>query len=133
MQSEKPREAKKTQENKIFAQPVPQQGLFMATKKRDDQSVAAKLSDEAAEGVDSGVYSEFLHQLVENVSAIYDPAQNALRGCAPVMDVVYHNGHVEDVEPRQAAARTPTGCSRKLSVIRSNRRCRLPSQTRRSR
>jgi hypothetical protein len=102
MQSEKPQTAKKAQENKLFAQPVPQQGIFMATKKREDQSVAAKLSDEAADGMDSGTYSEFLHQWVENVSAIYDPAQNAARGCAPVMDVTYRNGHVEDVEPLQS-------------------------------
>jgi len=102
MQSEKPREAKKAQENKLFAQPVPQQGVFMATKKREDQSVAAKLSDEVAEGIDSGTYSEFLHQWVENVSAIYDPAANAAQGCAPVMEVVYHNGHVEDVQPARS-------------------------------
>ncbi len=99
MQSEKPQQAKKAQENKLFAQPVPQQGVFMSTKKREDQSVAAKLSDEVAEGMDSGAYSEFLHQWVENVAAIYDPTANAARGCAPVMDVLYHNGHVEDVEP----------------------------------
>jgi hypothetical protein len=102
MQSEKPREAKKAQENKLFAQPVPQQGVFMATKKREDQSVAAKLSDEVAEGIDSGTYSEFLHQWVENVSAIYDPAANAAQGCAPVMEVVYHNGHVENVQPARS-------------------------------
>jgi hypothetical protein len=101
MQSEKPREAKKAQENKIFAAPVPQQGLFMATKKREDQSVAAKLSEEAVDGMDSGTYSEFLHQWVEAVQAIYNPPPNPSK-CAPVVDVMFDETHVGDITVRRS-------------------------------
>jgi hypothetical protein len=96
MQSEKPREAKKAQENKIFAQPTPAQGLYMATKKREDQSVAAKLSDEAQDGMDNGFFSQFLHNWVENVSAIYEPAPNPNR-CAPVLGVSFDQGTVGEI------------------------------------
>lgn len=68
----------------------------MATKKREDQSVAAKLSDEAQDGMDNGFFSQFLHNWVENVSAIYEPAPNPNR-CAPVLGVSFDQGTVGEI------------------------------------
>lgn len=70
----------------------------MAVPKKEDQSVAAKLGSEPAEGVGSGVYSEFLHEWAVNVSAVYQPVSMEA-DCTPVFDVGYLNGHVLGVEP----------------------------------
>jgi hypothetical protein len=98
LQSEKPREAKKAEENKLFVKPVPAPGEYMATPKKEDQAVAAKLASEPVEGVGSGVFSEFLHEWAVNVSAVYQPTGEDT-GCTPMFDVVYLNGHVNGIEP----------------------------------
>ena len=102
MQSEKPKVAKKAEENKLFAKPVPQSGTFMAAKKKEDNSVSARVGSEAQDGVDSGIYSEFLHQWVENVKALYpNPVVNEAieESCGLAFQVQYNNGHVEEIQP----------------------------------
>ena len=95
MQSEKPRVAKKAEQDKLFAKPVPQQGSYSIAKKRDDQSMAAQLGSEPADGVGSGAYSEFLHQWCANLTAVYQAATD----CSPVFNVSYLNGHITGIEP----------------------------------
>jgi len=101
MQSEKPNVAKKAEENKIFAKPVPKDGVAMAVTRKEDERVAARLGSEPQEGVGSGAYSEFLHQWAMNVSRIYNPS-GVEPGCTPTFDVDYMNGHVYGVEPVDA-------------------------------
>ena len=101
MQSEKPKIAKKAEENKLFAKPVDRPGSFMAAPKKKDESVAAKLGNEPQEGVGSGIYSEFLHQWAINVSAVYNPASTE-DGCLPVFDVALNEGHVDSAEARRS-------------------------------
>lgn len=103
MQSEKPKVAKKAEENKLFAKPTPAPGSFMAAKKKEDNSVSARVGSEPEDGVDSGAYSEFLHQWVENVKQLYpNPIVNeaAEDPCGLAFEVEYNNGHVEDIESR---------------------------------
>ena len=102
MQSEKPKVAKKAEENKLFAKPVPVPGTFMAAKKKEDNSVSARVGSEPQDGADSGLYSEFLHQWVENVKALYpNPVVNEAveEACGLAFQVQYNNGHVEDIQP----------------------------------
>jgi hypothetical protein len=101
LQSEKPREAKKAAENKLFVKPTPAPGEYMSTPKKEDESVAAKLGSEPVEGVGSGVYSQFLHEWAVNVSAVYQPSGGE-EDCRPTFDVLYRNGHVNDIEPVDA-------------------------------
>jgi hypothetical protein len=103
LQSEKPRIAKKAEENKLFAKPVPHDGSYMAAKKKEDESMSAKLGSEPADGVSNGVYSEFLHQWCENLTAIY-PVTVFDNGCRPAFNVGYRNGHVTDIQPADSCA-----------------------------
>ncbi len=101
MQSEKPRIAKKAEENKLFAKPVPQTGTYMAAKKKEDESISARVGSTPEDGVDSGVYSEFLHQWVENVKQLYPtPVVNEAveEHCGLAFEVEYQNGHVLGIE-----------------------------------
>jgi hypothetical protein len=98
LQSEKPRIAKKAEENKIFAKPTPQEGTYMAAKQKKDESVAAKMGSEPEDGSGSGTYSEFLHQWAINVSALYNPTVSE-DGCLPVFDVGLERGHVVEANP----------------------------------
>ena len=122
MQSEKPQEAKKAQENKLFAKPTPDPGLFMATKKREDQSVAAKLSDEVRDGMDSGVYSQFLHDWVEGVEAIYNPPDDR---CTPILTFNFTSGHVEDIDVRRSCGEAIDQMF--ISAVRNARRDPTPT------
>jgi hypothetical protein len=102
MQSEKPKVAKKAEENKLFAKPVPAPGTYMAAKKKEDDSVSARVGSEPEEGVDSGAYSEFLHQWVENVKQLYPPPivdDATEEHCGLAFAVEYQNGHVIDIQP----------------------------------
>jgi hypothetical protein len=95
MQSEKPRVAKKAEENKLMAKATPTQSSYMAIKKKEDQAVSAKLGSEPVDGVGSGAYSEFLHEWCENLTAKYTPVGD----CVPVFNVTYENGHILGTEP----------------------------------
>jgi hypothetical protein len=98
LQSEKPREAKKAEENKLFAKPVPAQGEYQAVARKEDQAVAAKLGSEPVDGVGSGAYSQFLHDWAMNITQVYQPV-GIEDGCTPTFDVEFQDGHVNDVEP----------------------------------
>jgi hypothetical protein len=98
MQSEKPKVAKKAEQEKIMATPTPAPGFAIAVKKKTDERVAARLGSEAQEGVGSGAYSEFLHQWAMNVAAVYRPPPSE-SGCTPSFIVEYENGHVLDTQP----------------------------------
>jgi hypothetical protein len=86
--------------------PTPAPGTYMSTPKKEDQSVAAKLVSEPIDGVGSGIFSEFLHQWAVNVSSVYQPTGGEL-DCTPEFDVLYRNGHVNDIQPvDQCSAQT---------------------------
>ncbi len=102
MQSEKPKVAKKAEENKLFAKPVQQSGTYQAAKTKKEESVSARVGNEPEDGVDSGAYSEFLHQWVENVKQLYPtpPVNEAVEErCGLAFVVEYNNGHVVGIEP----------------------------------
>ncbi len=82
-----------------MATPTPKAGFAMTVPKKTDERVAAKLGNEAEEGVGSGMYSEFLHQWAVSVGAIYRPPPG---DCTPSFDVEYLNGHVLDIQPRES-------------------------------
>ena len=94
----RPKIAKKAEENKLFAKPVPKPGDYMAVPKKEDQRIAARLGSELVEGEGAGAYNEFLHQWSKSVSAAYRPPPTD-DDCYPKVEVVYSNGHVLDVEP----------------------------------
>jgi len=102
VQGGKARVAKKAQENKLFAKPVERQGTYQAAKKKEDESVSARVGNEEQDGVGSDAYSEFLHQWVENVKALYPipPVDDRFEErCGLAFEVSYSNGHVTGIEP----------------------------------
>jgi hypothetical protein len=81
---------------------VPQSGTYMAAKTKKEESVSARVGSEPQDGVDSGAYSEFLHQWVENVKVLYPvpPVNEASEErCGLAFEVGYQNGHVLDIQP----------------------------------
>jgi hypothetical protein len=124
MQSEKPKIAKKAEENKLFAKPVDRPGSFMAAKNKKDESIAAKLGNEPEEGVGSGIYSEFLHQWAVNVSAVYNPT-SAEDGCLPVFNVELNAGHVAEAEPVRSCG--PASDQAFASALRNAQKPPMPT------
>jgi hypothetical protein len=69
--------------------------MAMVAPTKKDESMAARLGSEPAEGVGAGAYSEFLHQWCVNLTAVYRPVDD----CTPVFNVSYLNGHITDIQP----------------------------------
>ena len=104
LQSEKPRIAKKAEENKMMAKPTPAPtGEYMAVARKQDEAVAAKLGSEPVDGVGNGVYSEFLHQWCQNIVAVYHPPPGT-EDCRTSFTLVYENGHVDGIEPADSCS-----------------------------
>lgn len=103
LQSEHPRLAKKAEENKIQAKPVPRNGWAMAVARKEDEQLEARASNvEDDEGEGSGYFSQFLHDWCQSVLATYRGPSGSDESGPCYMNVGYENGHVTDVQRGQS-------------------------------